>query len=251
MKIAISTPKIQEYNLAENFKTVLQHIDEATTSKVNLLLFPEAALTGLVISDDYETDKQYAISLESDYIDQISAKARAGNIWLALGFIEISDGVLYDSAVLIDNTGSIALHQRRLSTGWCCPNASPKEYGYGDKYNTADTPWGKVGFMLCGDLFNVPQYAKDAKLNILLFPYARCFNSSVTWPQQEWDTVEWPEYANQVRFIGATTAGANYIAPAEGSPFKGGFGGGFIADANGELLASQHLNTEGLLMYDF
>jgi len=186
--------------------------------------------------------------LASEYINQIRERARLGNIWIALGFIEIDDGVLYDSAVLVDSAGDIALHQRRLSTGWCNNNASPKEYGYGNKYSTADTPWGKAGFMLCGDLFNVPKYAKDAGLDILLFPYARCFTAGAVSPQQRWDNEEWPEYSSQIRYVGAAAIGANYIAPEEGSPFNGGFGGGFITDAGGNLLASLPLNQAGLVL---
>jgi len=60
--------------------------------------------------------------------------------------------------------------------------------------------------------------------------------------------VEWREYAKQIRFVSAVTAGANYIAPKEGSLYGGGFGGGFITDKNGNLLASLPLNQAGLLV---
>lgn len=177
MKLAVAVPEIAEHDIAVNFQTIQTYIKEAIQSNVDLLLFPEAVLTGLVISGNYDVDKKYAISINSEYIKQIAKLSQTGGIWVALGFIEIDNGILYDSAVLINNTGDIVLHQRRLSEGWCSTAASPKEYGYADKYSTADTPWGKVGFMLCGDLFNVPYYAKNANLDILLFPFARCFGS--------------------------------------------------------------------------
>ncbi|MCL2421908.1 MAG: carbon-nitrogen hydrolase family protein [Defluviitaleaceae bacterium] len=252
MKAAIVVPQIEEYNITANLKIMLTYIDEAINANADLLLFPETVLTGLVISDDYDVDKQYAISLASEYINQIREKARRGDIWIAFGFLEIDEGILYDSALLIDSAGDIALHQRRLSPGWCATNARPEEYGYGSVYASANTPWGKVGFMICGDLFNVPHYAADEKLDILLFPFARCFGPWVTLPyQQEWDEIEWPEYAKQIASVGAVyTLGANYIAPEEGSAFNGGFGGGFITDRAGRLLAGLPLFRAGLLLHD-
>ena len=252
MRVAAAVPEIEEYNIKANSETVLGFIKEASQLNIDLLLFPEAVLTGLVISDNYNTDKEYAITLDSEYITIISDYTRISKIWVAFGFIEVDNGVLYDSAILLNNNGEVVLHQRRLSTGWCNTNANPNEYGYGNNYNTVVTPWGKVGFMLCGDMFNVPHYAKNENLDILLFPFARSFSDWVTSPpQDEWDYTEWPEYAKQIKVIGAAvTIGANYIAPKEGSKFGGGFGGGFITDYNGKLLASQLLNKTGLLIYN-
>jgi len=252
IKAAVAVPEIVEYDISHNHKTVLDYISKAAKENVNLLLFPETVLTGLVISDDYSLDKQYAISLVSEPIKQIQAQAASCGLWVALGFIEIANGILYDSAVLIDSNGTIVLHQRRMSHGWCAPSANPAEYGYGDEYKTAQTPWGKVGFMICGDLFHVNHYATEANLDILLFPFARCFSSNIKLEnyQQQWDNVEWPEYAQQISQVNAYALMANYIAPVEGSPFCGGFGGGFITDRYGNLLGQLPLNTAGLGICD-
>jgi len=76
MKLAIATPLIIEYEIAANLKTVLAYIAEAAQGGADLLLFPETTLTGLVISDNYEMDKQYALPISSDLLKEIAAAAK-------------------------------------------------------------------------------------------------------------------------------------------------------------------------------
>lgn len=256
MQLSIAIPNIVEYNIDANLQKVLSQLQISANSREipdspMLVLFPETVLTGLVISDDYDTDRLYALEITSTPITQICKQAEANKIWVAFGFIELAHGALYDTALLVNDNGEIALHQRRLTKGWCNPNAPRNKYGYGTKLATTITPWGKAAFLICGDLFHVPQIAADEKLDLLLFPYARCFgNISQPTPQQEWDINEWPAYATQVRAAGAKiTLGANYIAPEKDSPFGGGFGGGFIANKDGNLLKSVPLQTEAIVVH--
>ncbi|MCL2170643.1 MAG: carbon-nitrogen hydrolase family protein [Defluviitaleaceae bacterium] len=245
MKAAICVPKIIEHNIAANLDIVLKYIDKAALAGADLMLFPEAVLTGIDICDNYDKDKLLALSIASPEIQQIINKSQMCNIWVALGFIEIDNNCLYDTAILIDNFGAIQLHQRRLSRGWCDDNADKTKYGYGGEFLTADTIFGKIGFMICGDLFNVPHLAKNANLDLLLFPFARCFGSQAKLPpQREWDENELPEYSRQIAEIGAPALGANYITPGKSSYF----GGAFATDANGDLIASLPLYQEGLLL---
>ncbi|MCL2413511.1 MAG: carbon-nitrogen hydrolase family protein, partial [Bacteroidales bacterium] len=234
-------------DLNTNLQTLMRSVDEAAFCGARLVLFPEAVLTGLINNDNYEHDKNIAIELNSQYIVRIKEKASEKGIWIALGFFEMDNGVIYDSAILINGAGQIVLHQKRTSCGWRALNLPSGQYAEGKVFQTIETHWGKAGFLICGDLFDTWEAAKDAKLDLLLFPFARCFNERVKDLEKEWET-EWADYAEQIRKVGAgLTLGANYISPPEPGGHSGYFGGAFMADNDGNLLSKMPLNQEGLL----
>jgi len=262
MKLGVAVPKIKTRDITANTLVALDYIHQAGAAGVDLLLLPETMLTGFVFDDIHAMDLPHAVAITDAPIIQLCEAARTHDIWVAFGFIENNDEVLFDSAVLINNKGEIVLHQRRLTRGWCASNANPAEYGSGATYHTAMTPWGKVGFMICGDLFDAVHHATDAALDILLFPYARCFvecpgsqaphaiqlGNGVADAQRQWDDVEWPDYAAQIKKANAGfTLGANYIS-ADGDDDY--FGGGFITGRDGVALATLPLFTPGLLTYE-
>ena len=249
MRYAVAVPKITWNNTRANLDKILSMMDEASIKGADILLFPEAVLTGLNICDDYDIDRQQAYSLESPPIRAIIDNAKKCKMWTTFGFLELSDTTIFDSALLVDENGKIVLHQRRMSPGWRAKDAKPLEYGSGDGLSTAITPWGKTAILICGDLFETafPQ-AVEAKLDLLLFPFARCFSPGVTEPQKQWDNVEWLAYSNQITQIGALTLMSNYVAPRELS--GGGFGGGFIVDRNGEIIKAKALFEEGLVIWE-
>lgn len=88
---------------------------EASESRVGLLLFPEAVLTGLNICDDYSIDRGMACPLDSSPIRKIISHAKKYHIWTAFGFLELSGNTIYGSALLVDENGRIVLYQEGLA----------------------------------------------------------------------------------------------------------------------------------------
>ena len=245
---AVAVPKIT-LDPKDNLDKVLSMMDEASKLRANILLFPETVLTGLRIDDDYEKDRRNACSLESSPIQTIIGTAAKCKMWTAFGFLELSGATMFDSALLVDENGTIVLHQRRLSSGWRAKDANPSQYGSGTSLSTAITPWGKTAILICGDLFETAfPFAAKAKLDLLLFPFSRCFPKKVTEPQKQWDEVEWVDYSTRIKRIGALALMSNYIASRELN--GGGFGGGFIVDSAGQLIRAKLLFEEGLLTWN-
>ncbi len=248
MRYAIAVPRITP-NIQDNLEKVLMMMQEASKTGVDILLFPEAVLTGLNVSDNYTKDRRIALPLDSTPIKAIIRNAVQCKVWTGFGFLELSGETIYDSALLVDKNGVIALHYRRMNPDWKAKDADPLKYGDGIDLPTADTPWGKTAFLICGDLFETAfPLAIKAKPDLLLAPFARCFPPNVTEPQKHWDTADWPDYVKQLKKIVAFTLMANYIAPKELN--GGGFGGGFIVDRSGEILKSKPLFEEGLIIYE-
>jgi predicted amidohydrolase len=248
MRCAVAVPQITS-GIKDNLDKILSMMREAAASGAEILLFPEAVLTGFNVSDNYSDDRKLACSLESLPVQTIIDNAGKLKMWTAFGVLELSSTTIFDSALLVDANGKIVLHHRRMSPGWRARNANPLEYGCGASLSTAHTPWGKAAILICGDLFETAfPLAVEAKLDLLLFPFARCFLPEVTEPQKQWDNDEWPKYSAQIKAICALTLMSNYVAPGE--PDGKYFGGGFIVNCNGKIIKAKPLFEEGLVIWD-
>jgi len=241
INVAVTSPKIFPGWLAGNAKAIVDMIKSAVSNETELILFPEMALSGLVVTNNFRRDFAYAVPLDSPYIQEIQTAAKDYEVWVAFGFLERDGLMLYDSAVLIDDEGEIVLHYRRISRGWVYPDPPPN-YGFGDKYPVAETKWGRVGFLICGDIFDAAHVAAGAKLDIVLCPVACSFDIVYIRPQEDWDANYWPDYQRQFASIGAIGLMSNYIDKPNLY-----HGGGFITDKGGQLLAQIPLYEEGFL----
>jgi len=164
--------------------------------------------------------------------------------------LERQETRLYDSAVLLKPDGSVALRYRRNEAGWHGRDADPEVYRQGEDLPVAETPFGVVAFLLCGDLFDDAIVARFKGLgaDLMLFPFARCFSDG-TADQTRWDTEELPEYARRVQMAGTPALMTNYLT--DGSlPDDNSFGGAFAISAEGEVLASHPLGEEGMLIVE-
>lgn len=248
MRCAVCVPKLSR-NQNDNIKIIFSMMSEAARGKASLALFPETVITGLVNCDVYEKDVKLAPRIDSPLIRSVAEHVKNCGLWTAIGFFELCGETIYDSAILIDNDGKIVLHHRRMNPGWRAEDANPSEYGEGTHLDTVITPLGKTAILICGDLFeHGVEAAVNQDIDLLLFPFARCFSSEVTDFQKEWDENEWPAYSEQIKKIGAFTLMSNYIALPDLA--GGAFGGAFAAGPDGELLANKPLFEDGILFYD-
>ncbi|MCL2753442.1 MAG: carbon-nitrogen hydrolase family protein, partial [Defluviitaleaceae bacterium] len=222
--------------------TIVNNIKRAVSDKAELVLFPEMALSGVNLSNNFHRDVKLAVPLESPYIKEIQAAAKNHEIWVALGFLERDGLMLYDSAIMINDLGEVVLHYRAISDSWSLPNAPPN-YGVGDNYPTLHTPWGKMGFLIHEDIFDITHIAFAEQLDMVLCPVACCFSKAVYIdPQQDWDKRFWPHYERKLSQVGAVALMSNYICKLTLY-----HGGAFITDKQGKLIASTPLYEEGLL----
>jgi len=250
MKIASVVPRLTN-DIDININKINKLITEACLNGASLILLPEAALTGLINNDVYEHDISIAVSISDKAIGSFCDKAKMHGIWLCFGFLEKENGCIYDSAVLINPSGEISIHYRRINPQWRAKNLPANQYSEGIEVKSAMTPFGKTAILICGDLFddNVLSMLGSIRPDFVLFPFARCFSSKVNDIQEEWDEVEKYEYINQAGRTGATVAMVNYIGTAYINDTS--FGGAFIIGKNSDMLASLPLLHEGILYYEF
>ncbi len=237
-------------DVAANLNMMMRMAHTAAEAGANVVLFPEAALTGLINDDDPARDLPLGQSIPGPVTDSFAAVARARNLWLGMGLLECDGAQLYDTAVLLSPMGEIALKYRRISPGWHGRRADPAVYRHGTDIPAVQTPWGKTAFLLCGDLFDaeiIPR-VQALELDWLLLPFARCFDDG-TCDQARWDRDELGEYAARVRMAGVTTLMVNCLDVGDLEDAHS-FGGAWLISGSGEVLAQYPLGRTGLLLVE-
>ena len=233
-----------------NLSVITDMIHQAADSSADLVMLPEAALTGLIIRDSPQHDLPLGIEIPGDITESISFIAKTRNIWIAIGLIEREDVQLFDSAILINSDGEIALKYRRITPSWHGFNVDPSVYREGKDIPMVETPFGHVVLLICGDLFDdgLVEHVRDLNPHFLLVPFARCFDDG-TINQERWDKEEMPCYAERAKLAGCTTLMVNYLA-GDDLDDGGSFGGAMAVKGDGELIISQPLGKPGILFVD-
>lgn len=245
MKVALVVNKITEHT-ERNFKKIMSYIRESASNGADLVLLPEASLTGLINNDDPFHDLSLGIEVPGEITDKLVGAADRYNLHIALGFLERDGDRLFDSAVLISPSSGIVSKYRRITPGWHGKHVDPDIYGHGEEVDKVRTELGSFALLICGDLFDddVLCQIKDLQPDCILFPFARCFDDGKH-DQKRWDEKEKLEYLKRIENVGITTFMVNYLAD-EGLQ-GGGFGGSMAVSSNGEILKEYPLGKEGIL----
>jgi predicted amidohydrolase len=232
-----------------NLGAILRGVYQASLAGADLVLFAEAALTGLINDDRPPSDLPLGVEVPGAVTEQLADAAARCGIWLGLGLLEREGTRLYDAALLIAPEGRIGLHYRRMQPQWHGPQADPSIYGQGSELPALHTPLGAFAFLICGDLFDdsIVHRFRALASDWLLYPLARCFSDGVI-DQQRWEEEELPDYVERVQRTGTTALMVNYLA---GPDLLGGaFGGAWVVHPDGKVLASLPLGKEGMLVVD-
>jgi predicted amidohydrolase len=223
----------------------------AAQSGCDLVAFPEACLTGLDLAGVYADDLPLALAVDSSEIGQIRDWAREFRLHVAFGWLESADDALYDSALLIDDAGGSLLHYRRISPGWRYHHADPTKYRCGESVPVAETRWGRIAILLCGDLFHpgLPENVADQNADYLIHAMARGLEVRPD-VQERWDQDELPEYRKLWACTGARTLMVNGISEAIPGDEYRYWGGACLADRDGAILVGKLLGGNGLLIVE-
>lgn len=242
MKVALVVNKIKS-NMQENIKDILDYIKKAKEQNVDLVVFPEAAITGLCLTDNPLVDINFGLSIESDEINQICDAAKDNNINIAIGILERDIDKLYDTALFINRKGEIDLKYRRITDGWRDARQD-SIYKEGNEIGVLNSEFGKICFLICGDLFDeeLVNEVKNMKVDYLIFPFARCFEAKID-AKEKWENEEFKEYIEQIKKTNTVTLATNYLDESY-------FGGAFVIDKDGSVISYFEVGKEGMLLTD-
>jgi predicted amidohydrolase len=242
---ALAVPRLAT-GVEANWAEIERWTYAAAGDGATLVLFPEAALTGLVHSGDPEHDRQLAIPVPGAMTDQLEALARTYSLHLAIGVLERAGTALYDTALLFGPDGRILLKYRRINPCWHTREADLAVYRQGRALRLARTALGRFAFLICGDITDDALVARIRARgpDWLLVPIARGFDEDVH-NERDWVEQEVGIYGERVRRAGAVTLLVNYVGNMDGF-----YGGAVAYRADGSVLACRPLYQPGLLIVD-
>lgn len=150
LMIGIVTMAGKPWKVEENFQRMERYAREAVGRGAELVIAPENVLDGYAAgaAPDVTREKMLGIAQavpEGPYLQRGFDLARELGIYLIFGFIERVDERLYNTCILIDPQGALVARYRKvnpLNEMFITP---------GHELRPFETPFGRVGFLICGD----------------------------------------------------------------------------------------------------
>ncbi len=213
-----------------NFVRIENAILEAKDGSADIICLPETVILGWVNPDAHER----ACPIPGKNSGRLCKLAKKYEICLCAGLAEKNGTNLYDSAVLIDETGRIILKHRKINI---LTELMSPPYRPGKEVNAVGTKFGKIGLLICADTHKEKILKRMAGLkpDLLLVPYGYAELEN-----------NWPEHGKQLekvvnnaaRKIGVPVIGANLVGEITKGPWEGRIFGGHsvAADKNGKTL---------------
>ncbi len=233
-------------------------VREAAAGGARIVVMPEAAVTGYLsqdlrtnwrlpgwpLNEDFHRGRSpagIAQTVPGPTTECFGALAWELGIYLVVTCVEVEgtgeEARFFNTACLIDPEGRVALHYRKLNP-WPYPEdswATPGDRGLA----VAETPWGRMGLLICYDVHNIPERLAGAGAGTLLYPIAW-----VDVEGSDWFEKDLPEIA---RKHGVNIVGANWsVEKKQDWP---GYGQSRIIDASGKILAAAETDLGEEIIY--
>jgi len=233
-------------------------IEEAARGGARIVVLPETAITGYMSYDLKQAWRigeravtggltgvdpaEVAETVPGESTAFFARIADAHDLYLTVPLLEVDrkTGRHYNTSVLLGPDGRIVLHYRKRNPGWWAERGWASE---GDRGNpVADTPFGRLGLLICFDIHQQAEIMGGLKVDHLLY--------SIAWVEDEgsdWFAVRLPGIA---KWHGMNIVGANWTLP-RGSAKPGWFGYGQtrIIDAEGRIVAAAQETIGDAIIY--
>ncbi len=129
-----------------NLALAIKHVGLAHDAGAELLVLPELASSGYVFESSAEA-KNMSQKADGEFGSSLSAAAGAG-LTVVAGFAEEREGILFNSAMVVDESGVRAVYRKVHlffnEKRWFQP---------GTQLLTVAFPWGTLGLAICYDLW--------------------------------------------------------------------------------------------------
>lgn len=122
---------------------------EAAAAGAQIIINPELALSGYSFRSR-EDVRPVTETCQGETIQRLRELAQRRQVYICIGWAEREPDtdIFYNSAAVLGPTGEILCHYRKVNAEvhWSCPGPACQD-------NTFETPWGRVGVLICSDTY--------------------------------------------------------------------------------------------------
>jgi predicted amidohydrolase len=136
-------------DLEHNFEMVRRMIGEGVSAGLDLLVFPELALTGYFLKDMVP---EVALSLDAPEVREL--RRLSERISLVVGLVEASDDHRFYNAALYLEGGAVLHRHRKVYLPTYGLFDEYRYFARGDRFRAFDTRFGRFGLAICEDLWH-------------------------------------------------------------------------------------------------
>ncbi|MBR6968817.1 MAG: carbon-nitrogen hydrolase family protein [Ruminococcus sp.] len=185
MKLAMAQMSMSE-DMEDNLKKALKYIEKA--EGCDLIFFPEIQLSPFFPQYKNRDAAAYLLGVDSPYIASLKAAAKKAALYVSPNIYLMSEGMPYDASLWITPGGELAgiskmVHIMQAEKFYEKDYYTPSD----DGFKLFDTPFGKVGIVICFDR-HLPESIRTCALNgaqLIIIPTAN--TSSEPTEMFEWE----------------------------------------------------------------
>lgn len=150
LSIGVIHLDVRHGQVEENRVALTAHVIEAARRGAKIIVAPELAVSGYSF-DNRDQVSACAEVLRGATFESLSGVARQYGVFVAAGIAERDPAtdIYYNTALVVDPNGELAAHHRKVLAAerrWACP-------GNLSRSSLFDTPWGRVGALICADSY--------------------------------------------------------------------------------------------------
>jgi len=138
------------YKAPDHNRSNLIELNRKAAEKSQLLVNTEMAVSGYSFQSMEDIDG-YVESATGPTLTLLKEIARTYGTYICIGFAEEDErtGIYYNAAHVIGPEGKTVCRYRKINAEarWACPGAGTQD-------NTFDTPWGRIGVLICSDTYH-------------------------------------------------------------------------------------------------
>ena len=221
--------------IENNLAAVQRAVSQANDRGVELLIFPECALTGYpphTIKDPSSVDFQKL----SHALNQLQETCDSNNMHIITGSVTRENERFYNSAILFAPDKEMQTYHKQALWGWDKDN-----FTIGNKDGIFEINGWKIGVRICFEIrfpeFFRELYKADTDLNIVLF-----YDTSDEKNAERYEMIRSHIITRAVENV-TYTLSVNAVCPHQTAPTM-------LCDRSGDVLGECSPDTESMLIYD-
>lgn len=231
-----------------NLARAVAAIAEAAARGARLVVLPECLDLGW--TDPCARD--LAVPIPGPHADRLGRAARDHRVHVAAGLVERAGDRLYNAAILIDPSGRIILHHRKLNE----LDIALDLYAVGDRLGVVETELGTLALAICADNFPdslaIGHVLARMGAQVILSPCAWAVEADHDEARDPYGALWLGAYSELARLYDLTIVGVSNIGPITAGPWRGRrcIGRSLAVGPGGAALAHAPYDAEALTLLD-